>query len=58
MRFIELKQNEYVNLDVVAMIDINTKDRLICIYAMGNQYFYSDVSPETIEKLKQLLGNN
>ena len=57
-RFIELKPNECVNLDAVAMIDIDTANSGVLIYGNGNEYRYSNVSTETIEKLKQLLNNN
>lgn len=57
-RFIELKQNKYLNLDAVETIEIDTERSRVYIYIDGCEYCYSDVSQETIEKLKQLLGNN
>ena len=57
-RFIELIPHEYVNIDVIAMIDIDTERSRVSIYINGDEYAYSKVSTETIEKLKQLLNNN
>ena len=57
-RFIELKPNVYLNLDAVETIKIDTERSRIYIYVDGCEYYYSDVSQETIEKLKQLLNNN